>query len=198
MRIEVGSLRRSCFFGCLLALEVIASPAGAQTTAPGEWTWMGGSNTVLSSGNGQAAVYGTLGVPAAGNTPSGRANAVSWTDKNGNFWLFGGRTQGTFGVTGLLNDLWEFNPTIGEWAWIAGSNSGSSQPGAYGLKSGSFPGSRYGSSSWTDSTGNLWLFGGFGLDSAGITGQLNDLWIFDPAAGQWGFAGGNMAADKPG
>jgi hypothetical protein len=35
-------------------------------------------------------VFGTLGTPAAGNTPGGSQYASAWTDSSGNFWLFGG------------------------------------------------------------------------------------------------------------
>jgi hypothetical protein len=35
---------------------------------------------------------------------------------------------------------------------------------------------------WRDSTGNLWLFGGSGVDSAGNNGDLNDLWEYQPPA----------------
>jgi hypothetical protein len=31
-------------------------------------------------------------------------------------------------------------------------------------------------SSWIDSSGNLWLFGGYGYDSTGALGYLNDMW----------------------
>jgi hypothetical protein len=43
------------------------------------------------------------------------------------------------------------------------------------------PGGRYGASSWIDSKGNLWLFGGYGADSAGNDWDaLNDLWQYQP------------------
>ena len=35
--------------------------------------------------------------------------------------------------------------------------------------------------SWTDSSGNLWLFGGDGYDADGGAGYLNDLWEFNPS-----------------
>jgi len=40
------------------------------------------------------------------------------------------------------------------------------------------PGARGGAISWTDSAGNLWLFGGYGFDSGGTNGNLNDLWQY--------------------
>jgi hypothetical protein len=64
----------------------------------GLWTWKDGSST-----GSQAGVYGTMGMPAAGNTPGARASASSWTDSSGNLWLFGGDDN-----VGDLNDLWEY------------------------------------------------------------------------------------------
>jgi hypothetical protein len=36
---------------------------------------------------------------------------------------------------------------------------------------------------WTDSSGNPWLFGGYGYDSHGNLGYLNDLWKYAANAG---------------
>ena len=148
--------------------------------ATDEWVWMGGSSTVPGTLKGQSGVYGTLGKPAAGNTPGGRNNASRWTDNSGNFWLFGG---------GGENDLWELIPSINEWAWMGGSSTvGSSggQVGVYGAlgtpAAGNTPGSRYGAANWTDSRGDLWLYGGEGYDSNGSSGSLNDFWKYQPHA----------------
>jgi len=214
----------------------------------------------------QSGVYGTLGTAAAGNIPGSRKYAISWSDSNGNFWLFGGNGFDSAGSLGDLNDLWEFNPSTSEWTWMGGSNvagtsgvygvegtpapgtfpepairppvgptaraisgslvaSDSTQmespgclmtfgssvlpptsgrgwvaiaptpppapllteewgaPGIYGTlqtpATGNFPGTRQGAVSWTDSMGNLWMFGGDGIDSAGKWGYLDDLWEFN-------------------
>jgi hypothetical protein len=75
---------------------------------------------------------------------------------------------------------------------VSGSNL-HGQPGTYGTQgspaSGNVPGARNGAVSWTDASGNFWLFGGAGLDSAGNGGWLNDLWEFN--AGQWVWMGGS-------
>lgn len=34
--------------------------------------------------------------------------------------------------------------------------------------------------SWTDASGNLWLFGGDDYDSTGAQGNPNDLWEYQP------------------
>ena len=73
---------------------------------------------------------------------------------------------------------------VDEWAWMGGSNT-TSQRGVYGTKgvpdAANVPGARLDSISWTDNTGNLWLFGGYGCGSSTF-GYLNDLWRYDPAA----------------
>jgi hypothetical protein len=65
-----------------------------------------------------------------------------------------------------------------------GSNGG--QSGVYGTletpASGNIPGGRASAASWTDSSGNLWLFGGRGFDVNGNYGELNDLWVYQPLA----------------
>ena len=162
----------------------------------GQWTWMNGSST----GN-QIGTYGTKGTAAAGNVPGGRYGAISWTDSTGgNLWLFGGR--GFASVVGISidvhNDLWKYNITSGQWTWVSGADTADGQSGIYGTKgtagANNVPGARESSVSWIDTGGNLWLFGGNGKDSIGVTGDLNDLWKF--SAGQWTWmSGANMAAN---
>jgi N-acetylneuraminic acid mutarotase len=85
-----------------------------------------------------------------------------------------------------MNDLWKFDGT--NWTWVSGSNT-VGQHGSYGTKgvaaASNVPGARDGSVSWIDSSNNLWLFGGDGLDSAGQYGNLNDLWKFDGTNWTW-------------
>ena len=142
----------------------------------GQWTWMSGSNV-----NGESGTYGTEGTAAASNVPGARNGAVSWTDKSGNFWLFGGAGLDSAGNSGWLNDLWEYS--AGQWTWVGGSNV-NGQLGFYGTEGmpslGNVPGSRTLGGSWTDAYGNFWLFGGTGYDSLGSNGYLNDLWLFTP------------------
>ena len=158
-----------------------------------EWTWMSGADTTDQPG-----VYGVLQAPAAGNVPGSRVGAVSWTDSDGNFWLFGGVGRDSTNTSqSLLNDLWEFNPSTNEWSWMGGSPTADGvcgilanwcgQSGVYGTLHtpalGDTPGGRYYSVSWTDSKGNFWLFGGSGYDGLGTPGELNDLWEFQPNTG---------------
>ena len=197
----------SCW--CLLALAFMALSAGAQTSAPNEWTWIGGNSTLLPingapSNVGWPGIYGTLGVPAVTNTPGGRDSAATWTDQSGNLWLFGGLGYDSAGNVGDLNNLWEFNTSTQEWTWIGGSNSlpipqiETGQPGVYGTLGvaavGNVPGGRTNSVTWTDKNGNLWLFGGQGYATIeSLTGNtsFNDLWEFNPSTKEWAWMSGD-------
>jgi N-acetylneuraminic acid mutarotase len=162
----------------------------------GQWTWEGGLNTLNANG-----VYGTQGTAAAGNLPGARDSASSWTDSSGNLWLFGGVGYSAAGSVGNLNDLWRYSPSTGQWAWISGGNANNAV-GVYGTQgtaaAGNVPGARYSASAWTDSSGNLWLFGGYGYDSTGAVGKLNDLWQYSPSTGQWTWISGEDAANATG
>jgi N-acetylneuraminic acid mutarotase len=161
-----------------------------------QWTWMSGADK-----GGQWGIYGTLGVPAAANVPGGREFAVSWIDGSGNLWLFGGAGLGSAGNGGYLNDLWEFNPTSQTWTWMSGSSTADAT-GVYGAQgvaaAANLPGARYGAVSWIDGSGNLWLFGGDGLDSVGATGYLNDLWEFNPKSKTWTWMSGSSTGGATG
>ncbi len=160
--------------------------------ASGIWTWKAGSSTIPAA-LGRAGVYGTLGTPAAANYPGSRANALSWADAIGNFWLFGGYGYDSAATSGLLNDLWRFDKYTGQWTWMSGSNAVGScaqapcgQPGVYGTQgtgsTSNTPGGRNVAASWMDASGNLWMYGGVAFDSAGVSGDLNDLWEYVAAA----------------
>jgi N-acetylneuraminic acid mutarotase len=161
------------------------------------WTWVSGS---VNSGNAHG-VYGTMGTAAASVFPGARTGSVSWTDGSGNLWLFGGTGYDSTGTGGLLNDLWEFNPTAKTWTWVSGSNTTDALPvyGTMGTAAASnVPGARYGSASWTDGSGNLWLFGGTGIGSPLAGGGLNDLWMFNPTAKIWTWVSGSSAVNTLG
>jgi Kelch motif protein len=189
------------------------------TYSGGEWTWMGPSNSVVSQNNG---VYGTLGTAATGNSPGGRQTPVLWADNNGHIWLFGGLGLDSVGTqnpgnTGtlpsgsapegaLLNDLWEYDIATGEWTWMSGGGATglANQVGIYGTQqvptAGYVPGSRWSSGGWSDSNGNLWLFGGWGYAStlAQSTGFLDDMWEYHPATGLWTWWKGSSNVNQAG
>ncbi len=158
----------------------------------GQWTWMGGSNVADQSG-----VYGSQGSPASGNIPGARLNAAAWVDASGNFWLFGGQGFAASAPPGSLNDLWKYSG--GQWTWVSGSNV-INPNGSWGTEgspaSGNVPSARYQGVTWADTSGNLWLFGGYGSDSAGNLGSLNDLWRW--SGGQWTWVSGSDIVNQSG
>jgi N-acetylneuraminic acid mutarotase len=103
-----------------------------------------------------------------------------------------------------LNDLWKFDRASSQWTWLAGDNTYYCiyfydtrycwAAGAYGTQGtpavGNTPGGRYSMTSWTDSKGNFWLFGGFGVVSATPDGFLNDVWRYSPSSNEWAWMGG--------
>jgi N-acetylneuraminic acid mutarotase len=185
------------YLGAMASTPLLAS---GQTSDANEWAWMAGSNLVGSTGF-QATVYGTLGAPSPANTPGSRFGAVSWTDKNGHLWLFGGETTIAGGLIDEPNDLWEFDTSTNDWTWMGGGSANTcvvnecGNAGAYGTlgtpAAANFPGSRNGAVAWTDRNGHFWLFGGDGFDANGVVGLLNDMWEFDPSTSHWRWMGGN-------
>ncbi|MFO1481863.1 MAG: ELWxxDGT repeat protein [Verrucomicrobiaceae bacterium] len=149
-------------------------------------------------GSSQNGIYGTQGVATSANNPGSRNGGVTWIDSAGKLWLFGGFGYPATGTTtGYLNDLWRYDPATNMWTWIAGG-SGINTNGTYGTQgspsASNVPGSRSYATAWMDTTGNLWLFGGYGYPATGsTTGYLNDLWKYDPLTSQWTWIkGGNI------
>jgi N-acetylneuraminic acid mutarotase len=65
-----------------------------------QWAWMNGSQLSSASSN-----LGQLGVPDPANVPGGRCCGVTWVDKSGALWFFGGATN-----TSFLSELWRYQP----------------------------------------------------------------------------------------
>lgn len=158
----------------------------------GEWTWVSGPRIGGQSGN-----YGTLGVPSVNGIPGARFEAVSWTDTEGNFWLFGGLGFDSIGTEASLNDLWKYS--AGKWTWVGGS-AVANQPGTYGAigvaDPSNMPGARDLAAVWTNPSGDVWLFGGLGYDESFEVGLLSDLWVY--RAGQWTWMGGPKVINQKG
>src|ERR1035438_9485709 len=77
-----------------------------------------------------------------------------------------------------MNDLWNYSVHTNEWTLMNGSIT-SNNSGNYGSRLFSSPTNlppcRMGSIGWTDTLGNLWLFGGmYGFS------YYNDMWKFVP------------------
>ncbi|HKR04705.1 MAG TPA: kelch repeat-containing protein [Bacteroidia bacterium] len=156
----------------------------------GTWTWMAGTDSIDAKG-----VYGIMGVPSPANHPPVIYEGVEFTDKQGNFWLYGGCNQL---IPVQYADLWKFDPVTYEWTWMKGPGGGSIECPVYGIKGVSSPnntpGIRYvGTGSTVDTSGNFWLFGGYGCFNA-----MNDLWKFDPTILEWTWVSGDSIPGQPG
>lgn len=88
-------------------------------------------------------------------------------------------------TTALLLPVSSFSQV---WTWQGGSDQPGS-PGVHGTMGvaapWTSPGGRVNSATWKDASGNLWIFGGYGVDANGSQGWLNDLWKYDKSSGQW-------------
>jgi Galactose oxidase, central domain len=167
---------------------------GTYTLTEGAWSHVAGTTAVDQPGNYSS---GTL-------NPGARTNPVTWTDSSGNLWLFGG--YGYDGqspaILGFLNDLWEY--TGGQWVFVSGGATNmANQNGIYGAQgttaASNMPGGRQEAVGWADASGNLWLFGGEGLDATGTpNGILSDLWVFNTTSKQWTFVMGSSTANQTG
>lgn len=147
------------------------------------WTWVNGDDKINILRR-----YGLKGIPSPLNTPGGRFNASSWIDQDDNLWLFGGSDHSNNDLLTYLNDLWKWDGQ--DWTWVKGSSS-IYQPGVYGsigiADDENIPGARQGSTVWENDSGEIYLFGGFGIgrSQSPTFGSLNDLWRWDGKDWTW-------------
>lgn len=156
-----------------------------------QWAWVNGDSVKNIAG-----FYGSKGTGSIFNKPGARSRSVSWTDKAGSLWLFGGTARHLSGVPGHhFNDLWRYDPSSNIWTWVSGDSTANVE-GIYGTQGiasiNNKPGARDGSVSWIDSAGNFWLFGGTGY-TAGGEGLLNDLWKYNPLTNEWTWVKGSSS-----
>src|SRR5208337_2703822 len=117
------------------------------------WKYDGSNWTLMSGGNtpNQAGVYGSQGTAASTNAPRARSASVSWIDRQGNLWLFGGESFDPVNTTCQLNDMWKYDGV--NWTWMTGSDA-ANQGGVYGqpntIAPGFIPGAREGAIAWMD------------------------------------------------
>ncbi|MCL2659521.1 MAG: kelch motif-containing protein, partial [Acidobacteriaceae bacterium] len=183
-----------------------ASLASAQNPYP-SWVPMGGTTPLPASVGtfkGILGVYGAMGAADSANAPGGRYGQATWT-VNGQFWMFGGYGSDANGCSGTLNDLWMYDPATGLWTWVNGQSTyGTPNPvsgncggvaSVYGAQGApdptSMPGSRYTALTWTDASGNLWMYGGTLSGSDGGPLFSNELWMYSIADNRWAWMGGD-------
>lgn len=155
-----------------------------------QWAWITGTSTPYG-----APVYGTMGVPSNNNRPGARQfGGMSWTDLNGNLWLFGGQSYDQNMISHMSNELWMFNPATTEWTWVRGYTTNTLSLGNYGVQGvpsplNEPPGRCECACSWVDSQGDLWMYGGIN----GNIQYLGDLWRYNIQTNMWTFMSGSSA-----
>lgn len=150
------------------------------------FTWIGDSYTSDAGGD-----YGSPGIAAASNVPGagtlrsrGRMPPASCGCSADTVW--GLRSSMTCGST---------RPRAvggpGSAARALPMQAPTTAPGGHRRSDQRAWGPWGSSRTWTDASGNLWMFGGYGYDSTGTRGWLNALWEFNPATGMWTWVGGS-------
>lgn len=150
------------------------------------WTWISGT---FENINAPGILDGENASPAAR-----QYFACGLDSSSGLIYIHGGKGYGNSTSLGLLNDLWQFNPTSGKWTWLSGSFD-INQNNVYADKviesTKAIPGSRYMHSLVViPEDGRLILFGGF----TDIFLSFNDLWRWNPVKKLWTWlnGGGNL------
>ena len=146
------------------------------------WEYLSGSGPVANQ-------YGSYSGAPEDLWPGSRQQSATWTDVDGNLWLFGGHGFAESGIDGSLNDLWKFDTETNLWEFVSGTEDYQNAHGVY-QGNAMHPGSRFEPIAWSDSNNNLWLFGGSGYAETGFGAFLNDLWKFDVSTRKWEFVSG--------
>jgi uncharacterized repeat protein (TIGR01451 family) len=157
--------------------------------AAAKWVWMSGVQT-----SNAIAVYDSLGNASVANFPGSRINAATWTDAEGNLWLYGGAGPSAVNAEGIAvnwiyhNDLWKYSPVTNLWTWIKGSAGSTNEVIATtGTENpANMPqGNHEKLISWKDNNGNFWLYG-----------TRNDqMWKYNPATNNWTLVKGSTASN---
>jgi N-acetylneuraminic acid mutarotase len=154
-----------------------------------QWAWVKWKWEKSAYSGNEIVNYGIKGEASVMNSPGEREGAVSWTDLNGNLWLWGGYGRAYNGM-GHLNDLWKYSPATNLWTWMSGDSTvnGHTKWGTVGIPSPHInPEARKEALGWTDAKGNLWLWGG--SNTSLRLGHESVIWKYDPSFNQWTYYG---------
>jgi hypothetical protein len=149
---------------------------------------MGGASIINQFG-----VYGTLGVGSTTNTAGARAYSTAW-QVGTLVYLYGGTGYGTFGTAGSMGDMWTYDYSTGQWAWIKGSSNinSAANHGTQGQSNAAVtPGGRSAAMCWKSSSTSLWLSCGNGVWSGFGNCTWGDLWVFNTATNNWTWVKGS-------
>lgn len=158
------------------------------------WVWISGTNS-----SNQYGVYGTQGTTNATNMPGSREKGKTWTDGQGNSWLFGGNGYSASNF-GNLNDLWKYDVSTNQWTWMKGSNLAGQLEVTSGLgisDSNNTPPANINSLNWNDNTNNFWLYTNGTMWKFDTT-TSNWIKLTNPATSNYGTIGVTSPTNNPG
>lgn len=150
-----------------------ASSFWVYNTTIKQWKCIQTSSSTLS--------YGTKGVFSPTNNPGNRLYGIPFVDAAGNLYLYGGNAN---------NELWKFDITLQQWAWIGGYNTTTNNnglSGAIGVESPDYIPSRYISGDAVlGDDGMIYLYGAYTVSVNSSTYNVrNELWRYNPTNNQW-------------
>ncbi|MFI4867173.1 MAG: hypothetical protein ACHQDB_08740 [Steroidobacterales bacterium] len=161
----------------MTAILALVACGGGKSSSSSAYTvggtisgWSAGSVVLVYNGSTTVTVSGGATTWAfAGSFPADNSYSVTvLTQPVGELCEVTGGGSGTR-LTGNLDTVTVACSVYGQWTWEGGFGTVNAS-GLYGTQgaasASNAPGARYDSSSWTDSSGNFWLFGGYGYNSA--------------------------------
>src|SRR5262249_34084336 len=99
----------------------------------------------------------------------------------------------------FYGDLWKYDRSINQWAWMGGSQV-PNDPGNYSIlgvpDSAVHPRAEASAASWTDNKNHFYLFGGNSQYEFSNVG--NDMWVYDELTNKWTWLLGSKEVNKPG
>lgn len=140
--------------------------------------------------------------------PKGRSGASTWISGSDNLYMFGGKVKSSMSKrkntkVGYSSDLWLYQKSDDKWTFISGHKE-TGFAGSYGKlgkpNKNNIPGCRRNAASLVDSRGDLWLFGGEGMDESDDLKpkHLSDLWYYEKKTKMWTWIGGNKMGNQGG
>ncbi|MFM2388113.1 MAG: hypothetical protein RL660_2870 [Bacteroidota bacterium] len=155
--------------------------------ATNEWTWMNGEQVIAN-------IVPSKGAPglflASNAMPDVNECKSSWVTSNNHAWFFGGSQ----GMLGLSNDLWQYDPSINQYAFMKGDGGVSNNYGTKGVESpANLPPGRFSYTKWQDAEDNLYIYGG-----STTIGGSNDVWKYSTVTNNWTWISGSNVGDNQG
>ena len=138
--------------------------------------------------NNITANFGTKGVFNNTNTPGKRSQSITFVDNSGNLYLMGGTYITYVSSSVEYNDLWKYDITLQQWAWIGGYNTHAAgiagNYGPIGVESQNYyPSSRIFSNPLVSNDGMIYIYGGHAPTYDGY--DKYDLWKYNPNNNSW-------------